>query len=189
MSAIDRLTEEFGRLPGVGSKTALRLVHHLMKGSKDDTRRLARALIDVADKVRSCEVCGSFSEHELCAICSNPRRDRTVVILLDAVRPAPAVTMPIVTEPPLWGTCTNPVADGPRQRMISTMQSQGTERIPVFVESYARNSLSPIVWQPNVSSRAVECSWSARGNIYPKITEIHYEIGGGGGNRTGAVAS
>jgi len=83
MSAIDRLTEEFARLPGVGSKTALRLVHHLMKGSKDDTRRLAGALMDVADKVRSCDVCGNFSEHELCEICSNPRRDRTVLCVVE----------------------------------------------------------------------------------------------------------
>lgn len=83
MSAIDRLTEEFGRLPGVGSKTALRLVHHLMKGSKDDTRRLARSLVDLADKVRSCDVCGNFSEHELCEICANPRRDRSVLCVVE----------------------------------------------------------------------------------------------------------
>lgn len=83
MSAIDRLTEEFGRLPGVGSKTALRLVHHLMKGSKDDTRRLARALVDLADKVRACDVCGNFSEHELCEICANPRRDRSILCIVE----------------------------------------------------------------------------------------------------------
>jgi recombination protein RecR len=83
MSAIDRLTEEFGRLPGVGSKTALRLVHHLMKGSKDDTRRLARALVDLADKIRACDVCGNFSEHELCEICANPRRDRSILCIVE----------------------------------------------------------------------------------------------------------
>ncbi len=76
MSVIERLTDEFARLPGIGSKTALRLVHHLMKGSRDDTRRLARALVDLAEKIRSCDVCGNFSEHELCEVCANPRRDR-----------------------------------------------------------------------------------------------------------------
>ena len=76
-------TDEFARLPGMGSKTALRLVHHLMKGSKDDTRRLARALVDVADKVRACDVCGNFSEHELCEICSNPRRDRSMLCVVE----------------------------------------------------------------------------------------------------------
>jgi recombination protein RecR len=83
MSAIERLTEELSRLPGIGSKTALRLVHHLMKGSKEDTRRLARSLVDLADKVRRCDVCGNFSEHELCEICSSPRRDRTVLCVVE----------------------------------------------------------------------------------------------------------
>lgn len=83
MSAIERLTDEFSRLPGIGSKTALRLVHHLMKGSKDDTRRLSRALVDVADNVRACDECGNFSEHELCEICTNPRRDRSVLCVVE----------------------------------------------------------------------------------------------------------
>lgn len=83
MSAIDRLTDELSRLPGIGSKTALRLVHHLMKGSKDDTRRLARALVDVAERVRPCSVCGNFSEQELCEICTNPRRDGSVLCVVE----------------------------------------------------------------------------------------------------------
>ena len=83
MSAIERLRDEFARLPGIGSKTALRLVHHLMKGSRDDTRRLARMLVDLADKVRRCSVCGNFSEHELCEICTNPRRDRSIICVVE----------------------------------------------------------------------------------------------------------
>ena len=83
MSAIDRLTDELSRLPGIGSKTALRLVHHLMKGSKDDTRRLARSLVDLADKVRACDTCGNFSEHELCDVCSNPRRDTSLLCVVE----------------------------------------------------------------------------------------------------------
>jgi recombination protein RecR len=83
MSVIDRLTGEFSRLPGVGPKTALRLVHHLMKGTKEDTRRLARAMNDVADRVRPCDVCGNFSEHELCEVCANPKRDRRVLCVVE----------------------------------------------------------------------------------------------------------
>lgn len=83
MSVIERLTDEFARLPGIGSKTALRLVHHLMKGSKDDTRRLARSLVDMAEKIRPCEVCGNFSEHERCEICTNPRRDRSLLCVVE----------------------------------------------------------------------------------------------------------
>lgn len=83
MSVIDRLTDEFARLPGIGSKTALRLVHHLMKGSTEDTRRLSRALVDVAEKIRPCAVCGNFSEHERCEICTNPRRDGTTLCVVE----------------------------------------------------------------------------------------------------------
>lgn len=83
MSVIERLTDEFARLPGIGPKTALRLVHHLMKGAKDDTRRLARSLVDVAEKIRPCEVCGNFSEHEQCEICTNPRRDRKLLCVVE----------------------------------------------------------------------------------------------------------
>ncbi|MBT8488866.1 MAG: recombination mediator RecR [Gemmatimonadetes bacterium] len=83
MSAIDRLTDELSRLPGIGSKTALRLVHHLMKGSKEDPRRIARALMDLAEKVRSCTVCGNFTEQDVCDICLNPRRDRSLLCVVE----------------------------------------------------------------------------------------------------------
>ena len=83
MSAIDRLTDEFSRLPGIGSKTALRLVHHLMKGSRDETKRLAGALVDLADKVRSCDVCENFSEHEKCEICVSTRRDVALLCVVE----------------------------------------------------------------------------------------------------------
>ena len=83
MSAIEQLTAEFSRLPGVGTKTALRLVYHLMKGSKDDTRRLAGAIRDVADRVRPCETCGNFSEAPLCDVCSNPRRDLSILCVVE----------------------------------------------------------------------------------------------------------
>lgn len=83
MSAIERLSDELSRLPGIGSKTALRLVHHLMKGPKEDVRRLSRTLVDVAEKVRPCQECGNFSEHDLCEVCANPRRDRSVLCVVE----------------------------------------------------------------------------------------------------------
>jgi recombination protein RecR len=83
MSAIERLTGELSRLPGVGPKTALRLVYHLMKGSPDDARRLAGAIRDVTDRVRPCERCGSFSEERLCAVCDDPRRDGSVLCVVE----------------------------------------------------------------------------------------------------------
>jgi recombination protein RecR len=83
MSVIDQLTGELARLPGIGPKTALRLVHHLMKGSRDDARRLARSITELAERIRPCRRCGNFSEHELCEICSNPRRDPGVICVVE----------------------------------------------------------------------------------------------------------
>ncbi len=83
MSVIDRLTDDFARLPGIGRKTALRLVHHLMKAPREQTHRLAASLVDLAERIRRCAECGSFTEHELCEICSNPGRDRSVVCIVE----------------------------------------------------------------------------------------------------------
>lgn len=83
MSVIDQLTGELARLPGIGPKTALRLVHHLMKGHKDDARRLSRAITELAERIRPCQRCGNFSEHELCEICSSPRRDGGVICVVE----------------------------------------------------------------------------------------------------------
>ncbi len=83
MSVIDQLTGELTRLPGIGPKTALRLAHHLMKGSKDDVRRLAHTLVQMADRIRPCAQCGNFSEGELCEVCSNPRRDASLLCVVE----------------------------------------------------------------------------------------------------------
>jgi recombination protein RecR len=83
MAVIERLTEEFSRLPGIGAKTALRLVHHLMKGPKEDTRRLAGSLVDLAEKIRECRQCGNFAESELCEICTSPRRDPSILCVVE----------------------------------------------------------------------------------------------------------
>ena len=83
MSVIDQLAGELARLPGIGPKTALRLVHHLMKGSAEDTRRLGRLVRDLADRVRPCDRCGSFTESELCSVCADLRRDGTLLCVVE----------------------------------------------------------------------------------------------------------
>lgn len=83
MSAIDRLVREFSRLPGVGPKTALRLVHHLLKDTPEAPVRLSQAVRELGERVRPCATCGNFSEDELCEVCSNPRRDRSLVCVVE----------------------------------------------------------------------------------------------------------
>ena len=83
MSVIQQLTSEFSRLPGVGPKTAQRLVYHLMQRPREEAINLAAAIRDVAERIRACATCGNFSETERCEICSDPRRDGTVFCVVE----------------------------------------------------------------------------------------------------------
>jgi recombination protein RecR len=83
LSAIDELTGELSRLPGIGRKTALRLVYHLLKRPKDEMHRLARALDRVAEAVHACSECGNLTELDPCDVCSNPRRDRSSICVVE----------------------------------------------------------------------------------------------------------
>ena len=83
MSAIDDLTSELARLPGIGRKTALRLTYHLLKQPPEQSRRLAQALQTLSEKVRPCARCFNLTEEELCAICRDPRRDAALLCAVE----------------------------------------------------------------------------------------------------------
>ena len=83
MSAIDDLTSELARLPGIGRKTALRLTYHLLKQPPEQSRRLASALQTLSDKVRPCSRCFNLTEEERCAICRDPRRDAALLCAVE----------------------------------------------------------------------------------------------------------
>lgn len=83
MSAIDDLVAELARLPGIGRKTALRLTYHLLRQPPEHSRRLADALVTLAERVHPCARCFNLTEDELCAICRDPRRDVTVICAVE----------------------------------------------------------------------------------------------------------
>jgi recombination protein RecR len=88
---VQDLIDELGRLPGVGPKSAQRIAFYLLKVPKDDALRLAKAVAEVKDKVRFCARCFNVSEHELCTICDDPRREGTVVCVVEEPRDLVAV--------------------------------------------------------------------------------------------------
>lgn len=81
--SIERLAEEFSRLPGIGRKTAHRLALYIVKMQREEVVELAQALVNVKDKVRYCTVCSNITEADPCPICSNTKRDRTVVCVVE----------------------------------------------------------------------------------------------------------
>ena len=83
MSAIDELATELSKLPGIGRKTALRLTYYLLKQRPEQSRRLADALMTLAERVRPCARCFNLSEDELCAVCRDPRRDPSVICAVE----------------------------------------------------------------------------------------------------------
>lgn len=83
MSAIDDLTTELSKLPGIGKKTALRLTYHLLKQPADRSIKLARALEVLAERVHPCPRCHNLTEQDLCAICADPRRDASVICAVE----------------------------------------------------------------------------------------------------------
>ncbi len=91
MNAIEALVGELGRLPGIGRKTARRLTYHLLKSSRDDSRRLAKAIERVAAEVRVCGACGNLSDMEPCEYCRSPRRDPALVCVVEEASDIPAI--------------------------------------------------------------------------------------------------
>ncbi len=83
MSAIEDLITEFGRLPGVGRKTAQRLAYHLLKTPNEEAMELARAIERVVEEVEACSVCGNLSDADPCEFCSDERRNRTHVCVVE----------------------------------------------------------------------------------------------------------
>lgn len=81
--SVAKLIDELVKLPGIGEKTAQRLTFFLLKMPVEDVRRLAKALIDLKEKIGYCSECGNLTEKELCNICSDPRRDRKVICVVE----------------------------------------------------------------------------------------------------------
>jgi recombination protein RecR len=81
--SVDNLVAQLSRLPGVGQRTAQRLAFHLLSADKREALALAEAIEEVKERVRFCRECGNLTEEELCGICVDTRRDRTVVCVVE----------------------------------------------------------------------------------------------------------
>ena len=81
--SVDNLVAQLTRLPGVGTRTAHRLAFHLLQRSTPEAIALADAIREVKERVRFCRVCGNLTEQEVCGICQDPRRDRSVICVVE----------------------------------------------------------------------------------------------------------
>lgn len=88
---MERAVQEFAKLPGIGRKTALRLVLHLLRQEEEEVTQLADAISRMRKEVRRCKVCHNISDSELCPICSNPRRDGSTICVVENIQDVMAV--------------------------------------------------------------------------------------------------
>ncbi|PIR16701.1 MAG: recombination protein RecR [Deltaproteobacteria bacterium CG11_big_fil_rev_8_21_14_0_20_49_13] len=91
MNPIEKLIEEFSKLPGVGQKTAARLAYHITRAPKDDAYKLSVAIVEVKDKVHNCPECFNLTENSSCPICNNPNRNKTIVCVVEEPQDALAI--------------------------------------------------------------------------------------------------
>ena len=81
--SLNKLIEEFGRLPGIGPKTAERLAFYILKAEPTDAIALANAIEDVKTKIKRCRVCFNLSEGPICEICSDAKRDKSIICVVE----------------------------------------------------------------------------------------------------------
>lgn len=88
---VQDVIDEFGRLPGIGPKSAQRIAFHLLAVDRADIERLRAALARVADEVRFCELCGNVAESKRCRICADERRDHGLICVVEEPKDVAAV--------------------------------------------------------------------------------------------------
>lgn len=88
---LENAVNEFAKLPGIGKKTALRLVLHLLNQSHEDTMTFAHAIVEMKNDVKICKRCHNISEDELCSICSNPNRDESLICVVESIKEVIAI--------------------------------------------------------------------------------------------------
>jgi recombination protein RecR len=119
--AVQELIDELGRLPGVGPKSAQRLAFHILEADPEDMKRLVTAITTVKERVKFCSVCFNVTEQETCNICRDPRRDPSVICVVEESKDVLAVerTRSFRGRYHVLGGAINPIAGiGPEQLRI-----------------------------------------------------------------------
>jgi recombination protein RecR len=138
---LQRLIEEFRRLPGIGQKSAQRIAFYVLRNSRDDAARLAQAMLDVKDNLGICAECNNISDGERCSYCRDPHRDRTQVCVVEE----PHNVLPIETTRTFEGVYH--VLHG----AISPLRGIGPERLKIkgLLDRIAKGEVKEIILATN----------------------------------------
>jgi recombination protein RecR len=138
---LQRLIEEFRRLPGIGQKSAQRIAFYVLRNSRDDAARLAQAMLDVKDNLGICAECNNISDGDLCSYCRDPHRDRTQVCVVEE----PHNVLPIETTRTFEGVYH--VLHG----AISPLRGIGPEQLKIkgLLDRIAKGEVQEIIMATN----------------------------------------
>lgn len=135
---VQRLIDELARLPGIGPKSAQRIAFYLLNGEEADAARLAEAIVEMRRRVRLCGRCFNVTGEEQCAICSDPRRDPTVVCVVERAQDVPVLerTREFAGRYHVLGGAISPIAGiGPDQlrvrELVARVEAEGVAEVIV----------------------------------------------------------
>lgn len=135
--AIQELIDELGRLPGVGPKSAQRIAFYLLEAEEDQASKLAEILTEVRQRVRFCETCGNVSESDVCNLCTDPRRDDSIICVVEESKDVQAIerTREFKGRYHVLGGAISPIAGiGPDQLRIRQLMTRlGDTRVQEVV--------------------------------------------------------
>ncbi|SDF28649.1 recombination mediator RecR [Chitinophaga filiformis] len=133
---IENAVNEFARLPGIGKKTALRLVLHLLKQDPAQVKLFGEVVTRMRDQIKFCKICHNVSDQEICSICANPSRNKALVCVVENIRDVMAIenTQQFNGTYHVLGGIISPIDGvGPEQlniySLVDRVQQQGIEEI------------------------------------------------------------
>lgn len=88
---LEQAVQAFSRLPGIGKKTALRLALHLLQSPEEETESFCKALQEMRSKIQFCSICHNLSDAEICQVCASPKREQSLICLVEGIREAMAI--------------------------------------------------------------------------------------------------
>lgn len=168
--AVERLVEAFRRLPGVGKRSAERLALHLLSAPEDDARQLSEAIQSARDRITTCSICQNLTESNPCAICTNERRDGTLLCVVEQ----PAGAMAIEKGGTFRGRyhilhgVLNPLEGiGPSElrleRLYARLENSAVEEVIVATNATAEGEATALYLSRQLTQRGVRASRIAHG--------------------------
>ncbi|GAA4827290.1 recombination mediator RecR [Algivirga pacifica] len=143
---IEEAVQEIAKLPGIGKKTALRLVFFLLKQETEEVKKLSAALLNLREKIRYCQRCGNIAEETLCQVCASPSRDKTVLCIVEGITDVMAIE----------STTTYHGVYHILGGVISPLEGIGPEElnIPALIERIKQEGVQEVIFALNASMEA-----------------------------------